>query len=439
MHRQQWPTRPLVQVQIQDRDQAASLVNSNSFRQNTGVSLHDKSSEPLPIPSPSSTAALSSRESTTVIGSNNQGASNASRFATATPVSTAGLINPFELSSTASSEPRHVLIRVDGDAGSYLGNVTVTSGDSVQTGWSVDYSGYSRMPREYGHGVGWRLQESEAVPDPHQTCSWPRKFECSMCSLRWNAVPLPSKVIRGDISQKDRIDLRIPNPPDAKKDPSFSRPGCSEFHYYLDHECSGSEPCVRGLCYHCRPVSFLPDSQPMTQCCPPAVAEPGYLKEIYRCIMDNCSFLTDTRREMKAHLHSPRKNGHKAYLTGLASRIENGQMLSAIDKEISSRLMLMFNDRDARGQKSISQPINTVLGPEDISSPAVLREHTQWMSYLGLHTPEIHRRDFFDPRTSQWYYREYNLDDNFDDACENTRVVSCATGRAVRATDFLWR
>lgn len=101
--------------------------------------------------------------------------------------------------------------------------------------------------------------------------------------------------------------------------------------------------------------------------------------------------------------------------------------------------MLMFNDRDARGQKSISQPINTVLGPEDISSPAVLREHTQWMSFLGLHTPELHRRDFFDPRTNQWYYREYNLDDDFEDACENTRVISHATGRAVRTSDFLWR
>lgn len=101
--------------------------------------------------------------------------------------------------------------------------------------------------------------------------------------------------------------------------------------------------------------------------------------------------------------------------------------------------MLMFNDRDARGQKSISQPINTVLGPEDVSSPAVLREHTQWMSYLGLHTPEVHRRDFFDPRTNQWYYREYNLDDDFEDAYENTRIISYATGRPVKALDFIWR
>lgn len=143
--------------------------------------------------------------------------------------------------------------------------------------------------------------------------------------------------------------------------------------------------------------------------------------------------------DYQAHLHSPRKNGHKSYLTSLAARIEHGQPLSAIDKEIASRLMLMFNDRDARGQKSISQPINTVLGPEDVSSPAILREHTQWMSYLGLHTPELHRRDFWDPRTGGWYYREYNMDDDFEDACENVRIISHATGRPVKPSDFLWR
>ncbi|KAE9581745.1 hypothetical protein CGMCC3_g1969 [Colletotrichum fructicola] len=407
MHRQPWPTtRPPVQVQLQDRDNATALINANSVRHNAGISLQGKHFDAISFPSTASTTTPASKKSNDEVESHSQTASvTSSGFATPALGPTVGSINPFDLSTTTSSTPRHVLIRVDGDAGSYLDSVTgqpafqeqnlpselngslsVSNGDPIQTGWSVDYAGLSRTSRDYGNGIGWRLQEAEAVADPHQTCSWPRKFVCSLCSLRWNAVPLPAKVIRGDVSQKDRIDLRIPNPTDAKRDPTFSRPGCSEFHYYLDHECSANEP-----------------------------------------------------REMKAHLHSPRKNGHKAYLTGLANRIETGQILSAIDKEISSRLMLMFNDRDARGQKSISQPINTVLGPEDISSPAVLREHTQWMSYLGLHTPELHRRDFFDPRTNQWYYREYNLDDDFEDACESTRVISHATGRAVRTSDFLWR
>ncbi|KAH0430854.1 hypothetical protein CcaCcLH18_07520 [Colletotrichum camelliae] len=418
MHRQPWPTtRPPVQVQLQDRDNTTALINANSVRHNAGISLQGKHFDAVSFPSTASTTTPASKKSNDEVESHSQTVSvTSSRFATPPSGPTVGSINPFDLSTTSSSTPRHVLIRVDGDAGSYLdgvtgqpafqeqnlplelnGSLSIINGDPIQTGWSVDYAGLSRTSRDYGNGIGWQSQEAEAVADPHQTCSWPRKFVCSLCSLRWNAVPLPAKVIRGDVSQKDRIDLRIPNPTDAKRDPTFSRPGCSE------------------------------------------IAEPGYLKEIYRCIMDNCAFLTDTRREMKAHLYSPRKNGHKAYLTGLANRIEIGQILSAIDKEISSRLMLMFNDRDARGQKSISQPINTVLSPEDISSPAVLREHSQWMSYLGLHTPEIHRRDFFDPRTHQWYYREYNLDDDFEDACENTRVISHATGRAVRTSDFLWR
>ncbi|KAL0937830.1 uncharacterized protein CTRU02_207561 [Colletotrichum truncatum] len=458
MHLQQWPTRPPVQVQVQDREPVASLIPSHSIRHNPAVLQQGKYLEAASTPQSASAVVPISRASNSEIDDHSQAASGSSTFPASASDPTIGSINPFDLSAATSSGPRHVLIRVDGDAGAYLsnlagqqtpqesslpstmnGSLSVTNGDLIQTGWSVDFSGLSRTPREYGNGIGWRSQEAEAVIDTQHTFGWPRKFICSLCSLRWNAMPLPAKVIRSDISQKDRIDLRIPNPTNARRDPSFSRPGCSELHYYLDHEGSGNEPCVRGLCQTCRPTSLLPDSQPMTHCCPPPLAEPGYLKEIYRCIMDNCPFLTDTRREMKAHLHSPRKNGHKAYLTGLANRIENGQALSAIDKEISSRLMLMFNDRDARGQKSISQPINTVLGSEDISSPAVLREHTQWMAYLGLHTPELHRRDFFDQRTNQWYYREYNLDDDFEDACENVRIVSYATGRAVRAADFLWR
>ncbi|GKT51266.1 uncharacterized protein ColSpa_11447 [Colletotrichum spaethianum] len=469
MHRQQWPARTPVQVQPQNRDPAASLIPSHSIRHNTGLPRYSKPLDAVSVPSSTSTVASVSRESDPNLDNYSQDA-NDSRFSTPASGQSAGIINPFDLSAAAPSEPRHVLVRVDGDAGAYLGNVvgrpappelnlptemdgsrSVTSGDQIQTGWSVDYYGLSRTPREYGNGIGWRSQESEAVADAQSNFGWPRKYVCSMCSLHWKAMPLPAKVIRGDYVRTRSGVCRSrrhayknqPNPSDGRRDPAFSRPGCSEpysqLHYYLDHEGPGNEPCVRGLCQICRPVSFFPDSQPTTHCCPPPVVEPGYLKEIYRCIMDNCPFLTDTRREMKAHLHSPRKNGHKSYLTGLASRIEHSQTLSAIDKEISSRLMLMFNDRDARGQKSISQPINTVLGPEDVSSPAILREHTQWMSYLGLHTPELHRRDFFDSRTNQWYYREYNLDDDFEDACENTRIISYATGRPVKASDFLWR
>ncbi|TDZ75188.1 hypothetical protein CTRI78_v000201 [Colletotrichum trifolii] len=458
MHRHQWPTRPAVQISAHDEESASSLAHPQTLRSRSAV-LPRGVVPGAAFAHPSTFCSMSlPRNSNANPESHARVAVNSAESRAASPVPPPSLINPFDLSAAASSEPRHVLIRVDGDVGAHLGGVhgqpapqdynlpsyvcgsrSVTNGDAVQTGWSVDYYGLSRTPREHGNGIGWRSQEGEAMAGAHGSFGWPRKFVCSICSLRWNAVPLPMKVFRGDVSQKDRNELRIPSPSNAQRDPTFSRPGCSELHYYLDHDGPGHEPCVRDLCLVCQPVALMLDSQPMTHCCPPPVTEPGYLKEIYRCIMDNCSFLTDTRREMKAHLHSPRKNGHKPYLTGLANRVEHGQPLGAMDKEICSRLMLMFNDRDARGQKSISQPINTVLGPEDVSSPAILREHTQWLSYLGLHTPETHRREFFDHRTSQWYYREYNLDDDFEDAIENARVFSCATGRAVRASDFLWR
>ncbi|GJC97039.1 hypothetical protein ColKHC_05865 [Colletotrichum higginsianum] len=129
---------------------------------------------------------------------------------------------------TGFRSPRHVLVRVDGDAGAYLGNVvgrptpldsnlpvemdgsrSVTNGDQIQTGWSVDYYGLSRTPREHGNGIGWRFQESEAAAEAQGNFGWPRKYVCSMCSLHWKAMPLPGKVIRGDVSQRDRIDLRI--------------------------------------------------------------------------------------------------------------------------------------------------------------------------------------------------------------------------------------
>ncbi|EXF76804.1 hypothetical protein CFIO01_05098 [Colletotrichum fioriniae PJ7] len=458
MYSPQWPpTRPaVVQAQPQEREPpgvAPSLIpshnsngggsggNGSGSRQGTGHPRFGK--PPDATGGPVSAAITRGGAASAGPGGGNgggdihssQGGANGGTYPAPAaqqqpaPAPAAGIINPFDLSAAEPSQPRHVLVRVDGDTGFYLGNAvghpapqefslptevdgsrSVANGDQIQTGWSIDYYGLSRSRHEYGNGIGWRCQESEAVADAQGNFGWPRN------QIR----QMPG----GTLDSLGR---------DAQST------GDPQLHYYLDHEGPGNEPCVRGLCQKCRPVSFLPDSQPTTHCCPPPVAEPGYLKEIYRCIMDNCPFLTDTRREMKAHLHSPRKNGHKSYLTSLAGRIEHSQPLSAIDKEIASRLMLMFNDRDARGQKSISQPINTVLGPEDVSSPAILREHTQWMSYLGLHTPELHRRDFWDPRTGGWYYREYNMDDDFEDACENVRIISHATGRPVKPSDFLWR
>ncbi|KXH49397.1 hypothetical protein CNYM01_08258, partial [Colletotrichum nymphaeae SA-01] len=486
MYSPQWPpTRPAaVQAQPQEREPpevAASLIpshNSNgggsgigsSSRQGTGPPRFGKASDVTGGPA---SAAITRGGAASAgsgggngggdIHSSQVGANDGTYPAPAAqtqsaPGPPAGIINPFDLSAAEPSQPRHVLVRVDGDTGFYLGNAvgrpapqefslptevdgsrSVANGDQIQTGWSIDYYGLSRSRHEYGNGIGWRCQESEAVADAQGNFGWPRKYVCSMCCLRWNAMPLPAKVIRGDVSQKDRIELRITRsqirqmhggtPDSLGRDAQRTwkravRPGplskvpAGVFLAGLaaDDPLLSAPGCRAGL-----PQGDLP-------------VHHGQLPVPYGHPARDEGLMN-----YQAHLHSPRKNGHKSYLTSLAARIEHGQPLSAIDKEIASRLMLMFNDRDARGQKSISQPINTVLGPEDVSSPAILREHTQWMSYLGLHTPELHRRDFWDPRTGGWYYREYNMDDDFEDACENVRIVSHATGRPVKPSDFLWR
>ncbi|OHX01007.1 hypothetical protein CSPAE12_00248 [Colletotrichum incanum] len=443
MHCQQWPTRTPVQVQAQNRDPAASLIPSHSIRHNTGLPRYSKPPDAVSVPSSASTVASVSRDSNPDFDDYSQDA-NDSSFSTPASGPSAGIINPFDLSAAAPSEPRHVLVRVDGDAGAYLGSVvgrpappelslpaemngsrSVTSGDQIGTGWSVDYYGLSRTPREYGNGIGWRSQESEAVADAQGNFGWPRKYVCSMCSLHWKAMPLPAKVIRGDISQKDRIDLRIVCALTLRRLP------------YPDGTLTRSSR-TRQMPGGTRPSP----GQGAQSCITTSTMKDPVMSRAYGVFVRLAGpFLSSRTRNRRPTVVRRRllNRATSRRSTGLASRIDHGQPLSAIDKEISSRLMLMFNDRDARGQKSISQPINTVLGPEDVSSPAILREHTQWMSYLGLHNPELHRRDFFDARTNQWYYREYNLDDDFEDACENTRIISYATGRPVKASDFLWR
>lgn len=236
MHRHQWPTRPPAQVPIQDRESSAALVNTHSIRHNSAVLQPNKPQETISALALSSDTATTtaapvdpvSRRSNSEPDGSSQTAIENATFTTASGPP-AGIINPFDLSASKSTGPRHVLVRIDGDAGTYLsgivnqsasqdldlptevyGSQSVTNGDAVQTGWTVDYYGLSRTAQGYGNGVGWRSQEAEAQADTQGGhFGWPRKFVCSLCSLRWNAVPLPGKVIRGDVSQKDRIDLRI--------------------------------------------------------------------------------------------------------------------------------------------------------------------------------------------------------------------------------------
>ncbi|KAJ0296944.1 hypothetical protein COL516b_011159 [Colletotrichum fioriniae] len=257
MYSQQWqPTRPaVVQAQPQEREPpgvAPSLIpshnsngggsggNGSGSRQGTGPPRFGK--PPDATGGPVSAAITRGGAASAGPGGNNgggdihssQGGANGGTYPAPAaqqqpaPAPAAGIINPFDLSAAEPSQPRHVLVRVDGDTGFYLGNAvgrpapqefslptevdgsrSVANGDQIQTGWSIDYYGLSRSRHEYGNGIGWRSQESEAVADAQGNFGWPRKYVCSMCCLRWNAMPLPAKVIRGDVSQKDRIELRI--------------------------------------------------------------------------------------------------------------------------------------------------------------------------------------------------------------------------------------
>ncbi|KDN60324.1 hypothetical protein CSUB01_03489 [Colletotrichum sublineola] len=287
--------------------------------------------------------------------------------------------NTLQLAFAAPSEPRQVLIDISGDTGAYLyhvksqakpqdtesslvrnGSVSVTRGDQVQLGWSTDYYGASNVRIHDGKGIGWQSQKNESKAD-----DWPRKYVCCICSLQWNAIPVPSKFFRDDVVEPDRKRLRLSNPPDALRDPGFTRPQFSE-----------------------------------------------------------------------AHLLSSKSQGHEAFLAQLTSRVMHGHSLSEIDEEISYRLMYLFNNLDYRGRKRISSLINGIPLPGDISSPAVLREHTQWMTNLGLYAPNVYRQDFLDPKTGQLYYREYVLD-GVEVKPGDMRIIWHATGRVMNPSRFL--
>ncbi|KAH9225259.1 hypothetical protein K456DRAFT_1904995 [Colletotrichum gloeosporioides 23] len=133
-------------------------------------------------------------------------------------------------------------------------------------------------------------------------------------------------------------------------------------------------------------------------------------------------------RGYQKHLNGNKKKGHGVYLSGLAGRIKNHGCLSKTDQAVSSRLMNLFNDLDSRGQIPMSQSVRTVLGADEISSPAVVGEHRQWMVYLGLHAPETFKAYFFDVKGDQWNYRLYNLDDPTE------KDIRDLTGRRTRST-----
>ncbi|KXH63660.1 hypothetical protein CNYM01_08419 [Colletotrichum nymphaeae SA-01] len=137
----------------------------------------------------------------------------------------------------------------------------------------------------------------------------------------------------------------------------------------------------------------------------------------------------------ETHLTSSSIQSHRTFLDHLYDQIIRRETLSAAEREISYRLMVLFNDLDARMQRSISEPASTVLLPDHISSPAVPREHIGWISYLGLRASETYRAYFFDDISGQHYFREYDMSD--DGTIAGPRIVSHNTGRPVKTSRFL--
>ncbi|KAI3530405.1 hypothetical protein CABS03_15138 [Colletotrichum abscissum] len=326
----------------------------------------------------------------------------------------AATIKPSTL--VAEREPVQVLLSIRGDVGNYVqgvrsqpspqgiglppvidGSVSVAGGDSIKKGWSVDFYGSSDIRVRYGHGVGWKDQEDEFMTE-----GWPRKYVCCVCSLKWKATPIPGTLFLEQDRKSSRLQGIQPVPLDTQKDPGFTRPQASE---------------------------------PSSHCCPPSETDKSRPKGIYRCIMDNCRFLTDKRRDLKTHLTSSSIQSHRTFLDHLYDQIIRRETLSAAEREISYRLMVLFNDLDARMQRSISEPASTVLLPDHISSPAVPREHIGWISYLGLRASETYRAYFFDDISGQHYFREYDMSD--DGAIARPRIVSHNTGRPVKTSRFL--
>ncbi|KAF4417685.1 hypothetical protein CFRS1_v015163 [Colletotrichum fructicola] len=293
-------------------------------------------------------------------------------------------VRPAELRST-SQHPRYIGFDIGGDVGAYLatiqprappstvtaskvdGSISVCDGDEIQTGWVDDYFGLSDGKRPYGGGFGWESQEADMMESPR----WPRKFGGTLkgtCTIGLDAAASCGASL------------------------GFTRPLLT-MQYYLDHDHTAAEPCVRGLCQQARD-SLLPG------CCDGNVAESPW-ESAYSCVMDHCDVVTDARHKMRKHLNGNTKKGHGVYVSGLAGRIKNHDCLSSTDQAVSSRLMGLFNDLDSRGQIPMSQSVRTVLGADKISSPAVLGEHRQWMVYLGLHAPETFKAYCFGATTEK--------------------------------------
>ncbi|CRK26740.1 hypothetical protein HYQ45_014083 [Verticillium longisporum] len=297
-------------------------------------------------------------------------------------------------------------------------SISIVEGDVPSHGWTTDYYGLTDGRKRYGTGIGWETQETEAETPVQHPLQHTAMFVCKQCCLRWKGVSLENRRLFREDNTEERKLHRVPQA--AKKgDPGHTRPGCREVHWYLDHD-SGKKPCVRGLCDVCVPRNAHNDMKFEDGndgwCCPPGLAK-GFIKQAYKCIMDNCPFITSSLPEMRQHLLSAQKWPHKALVLGLIDRVKKGRFLSELDLEISARLMFIFNDRDAAGKPIVSKSDCTKLDPSQICNPANKAEHAQWLDYMDPPQGRVFHESFaWDASSNCWYQGHWTI--GRDENCE---------------------
>ncbi|KAM0276519.1 hypothetical protein ACHAQH_006668 [Verticillium albo-atrum] len=298
-----------------------------------------------------------------------------------------------------------------------MDSVSIAEGDTPSHGWTTDYCGLTDDRKLYGKGIGWETQVAEAEAPIQHPPAQTAIFVCQKCRLRWKGMSLENRKILREDNAEERKLHRVP-PPVKKGDPAYTRPAFREMHWYLDHD-SGKMPCVRGFCEVCVPQNphedMMFDDGNDGWCCPPGLAK-NFMKQVFRCIMDNCPFITASLPEMRQHLLSSQKWPHKALLMGLVERVQKGRFLSELDREISSRLMHIFNDRDAAGKCMVTS-VSTKLEPHKISNPADKAEHAQWLDHIDPAESKVFHESFaWDPTQSCWYQAHWTM--GRDELCE---------------------
>jgi hypothetical protein len=70
-------------------------------------------------------------------------------------------------------------------------------------------------------------------------------------------------------------------------------------------------------------------------------------------------------------------------MKGLITRCEEERPIDDCDRAVCHFLMRTFAGLDAAGKRNISDPKRTVLSPDEMSNPAVYKEHCEWITYVS--------------------------------------------------------